>query len=313
MARLFRFKKNYVKAIEHYTDAYKRIAGGFTDSDFVYYYANYAGVYESMEDYETSLSYWITCSLCWLVMQVPYSLSWRPAKLLSGNNINVFKDVTSIACIDKFLSGKIEDLYEKIYKKKLQVSFKGGFNFISSKEILNKKVKSIKIYRRNNMLLGIDDKFDNTSDNNIHGKLRLIVSTAVEEVLKMPLDSKSTIVVFNSSHHSLDVMDKRESDYDDIYLATKNYCGTNIVTCDAKKVFIGCNPLISDITYSKDETVVSFERNFLNKKTIERVEFLIIKKISEEKRVALNELLDAYNPYYVYNLIDNSVLCCYST
>jgi tetratricopeptide (TPR) repeat protein len=111
LARLYRVAGNYASAKEHLDIAFSLNRGKKSLTDFIYQNVCYSKLYENMNDFKTSLHYWLTAVQHWLKAETPEALGWRAIRVIAYYDFKP-RSWLDTELIDKALLIKLTRLIE---------------------------------------------------------------------------------------------------------------------------------------------------------------------------------------------------------
>ena len=126
IARVYKKLRCFDEALAYYQKAYHELRdGGFTASDYIYYYMNLGSLYEAFGHSDAALFYWVQAALHWLTFSDPYALAWRPRLILCQEKITDILKPLSCDSVNQFFTDKITALLDASHVSVQQISAEG--------------------------------------------------------------------------------------------------------------------------------------------------------------------------------------------
>lgn len=330
LARLYKYNKKYHTSLKYYENAYSTLLGAFTESDYLYYYMNIASVHEESDNYKDALLGWLSAAMHWIVTVNKYAIAWRPAKILSEKNADVYKYPVNLGHIQEFLFAKLYKLFTELEQSNIitqEITQGKSYDFEGLKQV--NKIFSPNSYQLSidSLNLIIDETIVNQKDEMgswVTNKLEVLISHILNYYYKINnINDKSTstvIYVDNTCFGSNNLIQNDDklkfimsifnnTQYINSQGELQKYQDKIDLNALSKTIYLRVSKQVLSIKNISGVLQIKFKRFFLNT-VIKNSSEISLLTLLENTKFSIYELLhnDLFKPSDILSLIHKSIL-----
>ena len=282
IARLYKKTKDYDQSLSYYNKAYDEISGGgYTSCDHVYYNMNIGSLFESAENNEQALLYWVKAAMHWLASNNKYELSWRPRLILCGETLS---DVTKPLPVNKahtFLFDKISSLIQSCG---IHITGKSShpYQFVDD----SSSIKREHCFVKNNLVFFTGQQKALTVQNlsPAEQQLAALIAEYLQTVMAIPQNQNLVIV---DTQMDTKLLTNSEEAMTFAWLVNCQSCFFHGQWLDMnnykpmQSVHVSLSKIIQELTQTDKGLLITYKRSFLNKTLVDQNEIDLVKRLKQ--------------------------------